>query len=317
MSILWSFSSWQHVKRNGHNWHSRLALEVLHDVEESVIYIRLLRELDFDLVEVAQSILFGTGISAGVPRKQLPMTSVCIFGAEAVSHIKYGLLALVHGARDWSQCMTARHASTEGHGLSVAPTAFRLEWRPEHGRCTAGCAHGAVRRHGTVRCRGEHLMLRRGSTVLNAMGKLPVAGVPVDSARGTSWPRRCAEWDACWVCTVVGQQATRAVYCAWESVCDRLVDRDGAGIAVVRRAGRVWFSVCALAFTFPLFSFSFPLPLSLAHSLVLLLEESGTMPLVLHIVGLVPAEAFRGEWTRGHSSRSIPQSDCWTSEFEN
>lgn len=212
--------------------------------------------------------------------------------------------------------MTGRHASTERHGLWWTPTAIGLEWRPEHGRCAAGCAHGTVRRHGTMRCRGEHLVLRRGSAILNAMGKLPIVGVPVDSPRGASRPRRCAEWYACWICTVVGQQATRAVYCAWESVCDRLVDWDGAGIAVVRRAGRVWFSVCALAFAFPLFSFSLSIPLSLADPLVLLLEESSTMPLVLHIVGLVPAEAFRGGWTRGHSSRSIPQSDCWTSELE-
>jgi hypothetical protein len=135
----------------------------------------------------------------------------------------------------------------------------------------------------------------------------------VDSSRGSSWPRRCAERHAGWICTVVGQQATRAVYCTWESVCDRLVDWDGAGIAVVRRAWRVWISVCALAFALPLFSvpFSFPFPLSFPDPLVLLLEESSSVPLLLHVVGLVPPEAFRGEWTRGHSSRSIPQSDCW------
>lgn len=213
--------------------------------------------------------------------------------------------------------MTSGHASTERQGLSGTPTPFGLEWRPEHGRCTTGRAHGTVRRHGAMRRRGEHLMLRRGSTILDAVGQLPAAGVSVDSARGTAWPRRCAKGYICWVCAVVCQQATRAVYCARESVCDRLVDWDGAGIAVVRCAGRVWLSVCALALTFPLFSLSLSFPLSLAHPLVLLLEKSSTMALLLHIVGLVAAEAFRGEWTRGHSSRPIPQSDCRTSELSN
>lgn len=293
--------------------HSRLALEVFHDVEESVIHIGLLRELDFDLVKVAQSILFETGISTGVPRKQLLVTSVCMFGTAVISHIEYGLLSLVHAARGWSHSMTSGHASTERQGLGGTPGPFGLEWGPKDGRSVTGRAHGTVRRHGTMRRRGEHLMLRRGSTILNAVWQLPIAGVSVDSARRASWSRRRAEWYICWVCTVVGQEATRAVYCARESVCDWLVDWDGAGIAVVRRAGRVWFSICALALTLPLFSFSFPL--SLADSLVLLLEKSSTVPLLLHIVGLVAAEAFRGEWTRGHSSRSILQSDCWTSEL--
>lgn len=301
----------------GHICHSRLAFEVLHDVEESVIHIGLLRELDFDLVKVAESILFETGISTVVPRKQLLVTSVCIFGTAVISHIEYGLLSLVHVARGWSHRVASGHASTERQGLSGTPAPFGLEWRPKDGRSITGCAHGTVRRHGAMRRRGEHLMLRRSSTVLDAVGQLPTAGVSVDSARRTSRPRRRAEWYICWVCTMVGQEATRAVYCARESVCDGLVDWDGAGIAVVRRAGRVWFSVCALALTFPLFSFPFSFPLSLADPLVLLLEKSSTVPLLLHIVGLVATEAFRGGWTRGHSSRSIPQSDCWTSELEN
>lgn len=300
----------------GHSCHSRLALEVLHYIKEPVIHIGLLRELDFDLIKVAESILFETGISTGVPRKHLFMNSIWMFRTAVISHIEDGLLPLVHAARGWSHRMTSCHASTERQGLSGTPASLGLEWRPKDGRCITGCAHGSVRWHGAMRRWGEHLMLRRGSTILDAVGQLPVAGVSVDSARRTSRPRRCAEWYACWVCTVVGQQAPRAVYCARESVCDRLVDWDGAGIAVVRRAGRVWFSICALALTFPLFSFSFPFPLALADSLVLL-EKSSTVSLLLHIVGLVAAEAFRGEWTRGHSSRSIPQSDCWTSDFRN
>lgn len=211
--------------------------------------------------------------------------------------------------------MTRRHAGTEGHVLRGTPTAFRLEGRPEHGRRTSGRPVG---RHGTMWRGGEHLMLRRGSAILDAVRKLPAAGVTVDSSWRPSRPRGRPEWHACWVGTVVGQQATRAVYCAGKSVRDRLVDWDGAGVAVVRRAGWVWFSICAVAFAFPLlsFSFSFAFPLSLTDPLVLL-EERVTMPLLLHTMGQMPAEAFRGEWTRGHSSRSIPQSDCKTSESEN
>ena len=37
----------------------RLALEVLHNVKESIIYIRLVMELDFDLVQVRQGVLWG------------------------------------------------------------------------------------------------------------------------------------------------------------------------------------------------------------------------------------------------------------------
>lgn len=313
MSILPPLSYLQHVKSQGHSCHSRLALEVLHDVQEPIIYVWLLRELDFDLVQVAESILFETGISTGVPRKHLLPTSVCIFGTAVVSHIEYGLLSLVHVARNGSQRMTRRHAGTEGHVLRGTPTAFRLEGRPEHGRCTPGRPVG---RHGSVGCRGEHLMLRRGSAILDTVRKLPTARVTVDSSWRPSWPRRRAKWHACWVGTVVGQQATRAVYCAGKSVRDRLVDWDGAGVAVVRRAGWVWFSICAVAFAFPLLSFSFTFPLSLTDPLVLL-EERVTVPLLVHTVGQVPAEAFRGEWTRGHSSRSIPQSDCRMSELEN
>lgn len=35
----------------------RLALEVLHDVEEAIIYIRLVVKLDLDLVQIRQGIL--------------------------------------------------------------------------------------------------------------------------------------------------------------------------------------------------------------------------------------------------------------------
>lgn len=205
MSILRSFSYAQHVKMWGHSFHSRLAFEVLHDVEESVIHIGLLRELDFHLVKVAEGILFKTSISMGGPRKQLLMISVCKFGTAVISHIEYGLLSLVHIARGWSHRVTSGHASTERQGLSGTPAPFGLEWRPEYGRRTAGCAHGAVRRHGPMGRRGEHLMLRRGSTILDAVRQLPVAGVSVDSARGPSWPRRCAERHVWWVCTVVCQ----------------------------------------------------------------------------------------------------------------
>jgi hypothetical protein len=161
VSILRPFSFSQRVEGMGHNCYSRLALEVLHNVKEPVIHIWLLRELDLDLVKIAESILFETGISTGVPRKQTLTASFCMFGTVAVSHIEYGLLALVHSvARNWSQCMTGRHASSERRRLVGAPTAIGLERRPEHGCCTAGCAYGTIRRHGAMLCRGEHLMLR-------------------------------------------------------------------------------------------------------------------------------------------------------------
>lgn len=73
-------------QKAGHSYHSRLALEVLHNIKEPVVHIGLLRELDFDLIKVAESILFETGISMGVPRKHLLMTSVWMFGAAVISH---------------------------------------------------------------------------------------------------------------------------------------------------------------------------------------------------------------------------------------
>ena len=47
----------------------RLALEVFHDVEESVIHIWLLMKLDLDLVEVAQCILTKNKVSVNSHRK--------------------------------------------------------------------------------------------------------------------------------------------------------------------------------------------------------------------------------------------------------
>jgi hypothetical protein len=40
-----------------------LTLEVLHYIEETVIHIRLIVELDFDLVEVGKGILEGKAVS--------------------------------------------------------------------------------------------------------------------------------------------------------------------------------------------------------------------------------------------------------------
>ena len=37
--------------------HSRLALEIFHDVKETIVDIGLIVELDFDLVKVSQGIL--------------------------------------------------------------------------------------------------------------------------------------------------------------------------------------------------------------------------------------------------------------------
>ena len=42
-------------------FHLRLALEVLHDVEEPVIHIWLVDKLYLDLIEVAQSVLCTSG----------------------------------------------------------------------------------------------------------------------------------------------------------------------------------------------------------------------------------------------------------------
>lgn len=68
------------------------------------------------------------------------------------------------------------------------------------------------------------------------------------------------------------------MYCAWKSICDGLVYWYGPGVAVMRCVGRVLLSVLSLAFTVSLFSLPLPLPYPL-----LLLKESGTMPLLLHV----------------------------------
>jgi hypothetical protein len=39
------------------NLHPRLALEIFHDVKKPIIYVRVVVELDLDLVEVTQRIL--------------------------------------------------------------------------------------------------------------------------------------------------------------------------------------------------------------------------------------------------------------------
>lgn len=49
---------WQHVLER---YHLRLALKVLHDIEKSIIHIRLVDKLNLDLIKVAQSVLCASG----------------------------------------------------------------------------------------------------------------------------------------------------------------------------------------------------------------------------------------------------------------
>lgn len=78
VSILRPFSYAHDVKgRPRRSFNSRLTLEILHDVKEPVVHIRLFRELDLDLVKVAESVLFEKDISTGVPREQLLTTLFC------------------------------------------------------------------------------------------------------------------------------------------------------------------------------------------------------------------------------------------------
>lgn len=100
------------------------------------------------------------------------------------------------------------------------------------------------------------------------------------------------------------------MYCARETICDGLVDGDGPGVAVMGRAGWVLVSVLTLALSLSLFSLSLPVSDSL-----LLLEESGAVPLLLHFDrGLYLSGSCREKaWWR--SSSGMPQSDCGRSVF--
>lgn len=56
----------------------RLALEVLHNIKESVIDVRLLGELDLDLIQIAQGILRGVTISSVLQHASLMVANIYI-----------------------------------------------------------------------------------------------------------------------------------------------------------------------------------------------------------------------------------------------
>jgi hypothetical protein len=66
-------SAWYSSKISTLN--KRLAFEILHDVQEPIVYIWLVCELDLDLVEIAQGILNGN-VSFGYSLLYLIETSV-------------------------------------------------------------------------------------------------------------------------------------------------------------------------------------------------------------------------------------------------
>lgn len=91
--------------------HLRLTLEVLHDVQEPIIHIRLINELNFDLIEIAQSILADSVLSAilhldGHQSKQ-----------DRETYIKDGLLALHDASGLASLHRTCRSVTRERHRL--------------------------------------------------------------------------------------------------------------------------------------------------------------------------------------------------------
>lgn len=124
VSMLPIVSNPGHVLRA--SWHLRLALEILHDVEESVVHIGLLRELDLNLVKIAQRILLEKW-NQHLYLQEAAFTSLgFIFSTAVMSYIENGLLALVHTARSRRHGMTRGHTGTEGHRLTGASTSFGL-----------------------------------------------------------------------------------------------------------------------------------------------------------------------------------------------
>lgn len=71
VSILYLISTTHSLLLPAGRANLRLALEVLHDVKEPVVHIRLVGELDLDLVKIAEGILLHAGISTCIPRGSL------------------------------------------------------------------------------------------------------------------------------------------------------------------------------------------------------------------------------------------------------
>lgn len=241
---------------------SRLAFEVLHDIEEPIIHIRLVGKLDLDLVEVTEGILLNAGISMCTTRQSLENFIWALSATEAAveSHIKYGLLSLVHGSGRWAHGTAGGHAAAKRHRLSSATTSFSLQRRAEDGSCAPGRAHGTIRRHGGMWARSEHWVLRWASAILCPMWWRLSVWFAVE---GTNWAGtsrtgrtsgtgRCAQLDIRRRRSMTRQETTGAVYCSSVAICYGLVDGQRPGIAVMGCIGRVWLSVWGSVATIPI-----------------------------------------------------------------
>ncbi len=220
------------------------------------------------------------------------------------TYVEYRLLSLRHSAGAWRRGVPRAHVGTEGqllHGsgtvLGHSPTVLLLERPPKDGTRPAGSAMRAARTAGAT---GAVAYLRKDLVLAGRRGsRAALLGRPASFAvqRPAKASRRrrraAANWQRLGRASVVGEEATGARDGVGYSRCDGLVDREGAGAAVMGSRGWVWFAVLAIrlislavsvAFTFT-FTFTFPFS---SRKVVLMV---GAMALLVHVAVAIAVEA--------------------------
>jgi hypothetical protein len=172
-----------------------------------------------------------------------------------------------------------------------APTTLLLQRAAKDGGWAGRSSHGAVWPARAMLERGEDGMLRRGRRSRSAMGRtVHGAGAEARSGSGgrTDGHRRGRA-------AVVREQATGTVYSGCYPRCDRLVDGERAGAAVVRGpVGAAGGVDCVTMLSASVFAVALAVAVAVAVSVVprhvLLLE--GTMLLLGHVALFAIAVAF-------------------------
>ena len=201
--------------------------------------------------------------------------------------------------------MPRAHVGTEWqllHGsdtvLGHSPTVFLLERPPEDGTRPAGYAMRAARTAGAAGAAGAVAYLRKDLVLTGRRGsRAPLLGRPASFAvqRPAKDSRRrrsaAANWQRLGRASVVGEEATGARDGVGYSRCDGLVDREGAGAAVMGSRGWVWFAVLAISLISLAVSFAFAFTITLPFSSRKVVLMVGAMALLVHVAVAVAVEA--------------------------
>ncbi len=201
--------------------------------------------------------------------------------------------------------MPGAHVGAEGqllHGsgtvLSHSSTVLLLERPPEDGTRPARSAMRAARTTGAARAAGAVAYLRKDLVLAGRRGSRagllgrPASFVVQRPAEASRRRRRApANWQRLSRASVVGEKATGTRDGVGYSRCDGLVDREGAGAAVMGSRGWVWFAVLAISLislaVSVAFAFTFTFPFS-SRKIVLMV---GAMALLVHVAVAVAVEA--------------------------